>query len=90
MKFDLTRLEHHFAHKAVIEKTVPGKYSLSEAAKRVNLPIYHLNILRIRGMIKSEQIGRAHYFDLDVLKQELKKENVAQYLTENYRLYSRE
>lgn len=89
LEMDTEQLERHFAHKAVIGRTIPNKYSLRQVARMVNLPLHYLDTLRIRGLIEYEQIGRANYFELDRLKEELKSETVINFLEARFPNYRR-
>lgn len=89
LEMDIGQLERHFAHKAMIGRTIPNKYSLRQIARIVDLPLHYLNALRINGLIKYEQIGRANYLELDRLSEELKSEIVINFLEERFPNYKR-
>lgn len=89
LRLDPQKLESHLVHKAVIEKTIPGKYSLNEASRILQFPRHYLEGLKIRKIISYEHIGRASYCELDKLREELKQEKAVTYLKEQFPGYAR-
>lgn len=78
--YDTKKLE--FFIKTLREKNekMKGKITLKELSITRKIPLFHLNILRLRGYISCEQIGRCFYFEEEKIDGELSSLKVSEYL----------
>ncbi|VVB79626.1 Uncharacterised protein [uncultured archaeon] len=64
--------ERCLANIAVRTMTIPGRYSLKHASRIVGVPVDYLNQMRLKGIVSCKSIGRANFFSVETLKEELK------------------
>jgi hypothetical protein len=79
-KKSLDVLDHYLSNVAVRNKTLMGKYSLTEASSVFNIPCFYLKVMCREGIISYEEIGRARYVEAKRFRKELESPQVKEFI----------